>query len=110
MQVALPGNTVGVKADAHELVGILVGQVAQEHAVDDRADSYGDTDADAERRNDAGRESGSLADSAQCQSGVAGEIVECGDAAHIPRLFAKALCAAEAEQSSAPCVGLTHSA
>ena len=89
MQGALSGNPVGVKAHPHELVGILVRQITQEHTVDNRADPDGDTNADAERRDDAGREPGSLADSSQRQADVAGEMVECGDAACVARLFAK---------------------
>ena len=103
-------ETIGDEPDAHELVGLVVGEIAEQHAVDDRADADRGADADAERRDDAGGKRGRAVQPAEREADVARKIVERDDAARVARLLAEALRAAEAEQGSATGFGVAHAA
>lgn len=46
VQVARVGESLGMETNAHELVRLVVWQVAEQYAVDDRADARGGADPD----------------------------------------------------------------
>ena len=110
LQVARGPEPVGDEADAHELVGLVVREVAEENAVDDGADADRGADPDAERGDDAGGESRRAVQATEREARVTGKIVERDDAARVARFLAETLCAAEAEKRGAPGVGVAHAA
>ena len=110
VQVARRPDAIGDEADAHELVGLVVREIAEENAVDDGADADRGADPDAERGDDAGGECRRALQAAEGEARVTREIVERDDTARVARLLAEALRAAEAEQGGAPRFGVAHAA
>jgi hypothetical protein len=68
-------DAIGDEADAHEPVGLVVREIAEEHAVDDGADADRRADPDAEGGDDAGGESRRSVQAAEGEARVAGKIV-----------------------------------